>query len=539
MPNFPKIYTATADENGNAVLHIDDPGLYQVNASIDDGINTAITDTVFVDIQENRTTQSISLQFATISINTIQGNVITATNGTDSFTFTAESDDPTVVHVNLGNWTLSTTIEGETISTTISVNSYQAYYVSLPAHFVTRTMDFQANTSTLDTSEGAIEDLFPFVGRRRCNVADDGTINAWYGDANYTEDGSNGQVMVYQPKFWYKMTPITLDGTKIRKASWSIADGEIDGFKLHPAFYDEDGNEIDYILIGAFKACIYDTSASTYDKTDSVSHDYTVGTGDKLSSIADVKPVSGYKRSFTRSNCKITAENRGAGWHPNNIRVASLNQMMMIVEYGGNMQTLVGNGVVSLSAGSYNGSSITGSTYNIGNGTGRATLTYNSTSGTGSRTAYTTNGTTSPCYRGMEDPWGNIFEFIDGINMYGAQPYIATDYNWSESKSSDNYVSCGFTVATSNYISAFGYNETFDWLFIGAETSSSAYSNMIGDNQYASTSSGYYIAYLGGAWYDSYTTYAGAFYWYLSNTVSYSYRWIGARITYVPQYNRS
>lgn len=533
--SLPKIYTATADENGNAVLHIDDPGLYQVNASIDDGINTAISDTVFIDIQENHATQSISLPFAKISIRTIQGNVVTATNGTDSFTFTAASDDPTIVHVNLGNWTLSTTIEGETKSKTVSVQAYQAYSVSLlPVQFVTRTMDFQANTSTLDTSEGTIEDVLPFVGRRRCNVADDGTINAWYGDANYTEDGSNGQVMVYQPKFYYKTTPITLDGVKIRKASWSIADDEVEGFKLHPAFYDEDGNEVDYILIGAFKACIYDTSASAYDKTDSVTHDYTVGTGDKLSSIADVKPASGAGRSFTRANCKITAENRGAGWHPNNIRVVSLNQMMMIVEYGGNMQTLVGRGVVDFSSGSYNGSSITGSTYDIGNGTGRAAITYNSTSGTGYRTAYTEDGKTSVCYRGMEDPWGNMYEFIDGINMHANQPYIATDYNWSENKNTGNYVRCGFSASGSSYISAFGYNETFDWLFIGAETSGSD-SNMIGDYQNISTNSSYYVAYLGGPW--SYSSNAGAFYWYLNG--SGSARFEGARITYVPQTKRS
>jgi len=36
-----------------------------------------------------------------------------------------------------------------------------------------------------------------YGGRTRCNVADDGTINAFYGDNNYAEDGSNGQVMVY------------------------------------------------------------------------------------------------------------------------------------------------------------------------------------------------------------------------------------------------------------------------------------------------------------------------------------------------------
>jgi hypothetical protein len=36
-----------------------------------------------------------------------------------------------------------------------------------------------------------------YGGRVRCNVADDGTINAFYGEESYKDDGSNGQVMVY------------------------------------------------------------------------------------------------------------------------------------------------------------------------------------------------------------------------------------------------------------------------------------------------------------------------------------------------------
>jgi len=36
-----------------------------------------------------------------------------------------------------------------------------------------------------------------YGGRIRCNVADNGNILAFYGDSNYKEDGSNGQVMVY------------------------------------------------------------------------------------------------------------------------------------------------------------------------------------------------------------------------------------------------------------------------------------------------------------------------------------------------------
>jgi hypothetical protein len=31
-----------------------------------------------------------------------------------------------------------------------------------------------------------------YGGRKICNLANDGTINAWLGDNNYAEDGSNG-----------------------------------------------------------------------------------------------------------------------------------------------------------------------------------------------------------------------------------------------------------------------------------------------------------------------------------------------------------
>ena len=31
-----------------------------------------------------------------------------------------------------------------------------------------------------------------YGGRMRCNVADDGSINAFHGDSNYSENGSNG-----------------------------------------------------------------------------------------------------------------------------------------------------------------------------------------------------------------------------------------------------------------------------------------------------------------------------------------------------------
>ena len=55
------------------------------------------------------------------------------------------------------------------------------------------------------------DSILAFGGRRRCNLADNGTVNAYYGEPGYIEDGSNGQVMVEQPKFYYKVVPLKLE----------------------------------------------------------------------------------------------------------------------------------------------------------------------------------------------------------------------------------------------------------------------------------------------------------------------------------------
>ena len=71
---------------------------------------------------------------------------------------------------------------------------------------------FKRLAGAVGLSQGADFNKFTmYGGRRRCNVLDDGTITAYYGDEGYTEDGSNGQVMVFQPAFYYKVVPLKLE----------------------------------------------------------------------------------------------------------------------------------------------------------------------------------------------------------------------------------------------------------------------------------------------------------------------------------------
>lgn len=414
------------------------------------------------------------------------------------------------------------------------------------------TMDYKNKTCTRiagakNLTAGADFDKFSmYGGRKRCNVSDGGTINAYYGDEGYTEDGSNGQVMVYQPKFYYLVCPLEYDrqetgyGYHLRKANYYVSETQRAGFKLHPAFYDKNGNEVDYILMSAYEGCIYDTSANAYLKNDEQVMD---ASKDKFSSIAGTRPASGVSQNLTRPNIEQMAKNRGEGWHSLGIKTASMEQLLMIVEMGMmNLQTAIGQGVVNLpwSTGSDTTSSYagaTGSTASLGNGTGRATKT--TTYEGGKATDYTVDGKTSICYRGVENFWGNIWKFAYGVNIWGngkmagGMPYICSDFNYAEGKNTDNYEGAGFTVTKANgYISAMGYSTKYDWLFMASECLGNS-SLPVGDYTYITENlNGYRIALLGGNWNNG--SRAGGFYWSLINGVGNRNRNIGGRLVYVP-----
>ena len=408
---------------------------------------------------------------------------------------------------------------------------------------------FKRLAGAANLTKGSDFDKFTmFGGRKRCNVADDGSIVAWYGDADYKEDGSMGQVMVYQPKFYYLVCPVEYDpidtgiGYHLRKANYYVSEKPRAGFRLHPAFYDASGNEIDYFLTSAYEGSIYDASASAYLLND----EQVMNTGeDKFSSIAGARPASGSSQNLTRPNIEAMAQNRGTNWHGDLIKQVSAEQMLMLIEMGMmNLQTAIAQGIVSLpwTTGSDTTSSYaaaTGSTASLGNGTGRAekTTTYEG----GVAKEYTVDGKTSVCWRGKENFWGNIWKFVYGINIWGngkmggGQPYICSDFSFAESKNSGNYEPAGFTVTNANgYISAMGYSTACDWLFIASECLGNS-SLPVGDYTYITVNlNGYRIALLGGGWSSGGS--AGGFYWYLIYGVGVGGRDrdVGGRLVYIP-----
>jgi len=484
------------------------------------------------------------------------------------------------------------------------------------------------------------DSILAFGGRYRCNLTDEGVEVAKYGDTGYTETGALTQaitiegvtyaagtpvqVMVKQPKFYYKVVPLKLEkndaeeidrieftagassdgnititlngqnfnvavlasentataiatkvrnatfngwttggsgatvtftrnkkgvcaaptfnggttgvtanvartqvgyigkGFKLRKARYYVSMTKKAGFKVHPAFV-QNGVEREFIYLSAYEGSLYDVSASAYILDDSQVADFNT---DKLSSIANAKPISGLSQNLTRRNCGLLAENRGNGWYQQYAATIACSQLLFTIEYASmNTQSKIGAGVTNKTDdGATSMTELTGATTNLGNASGSVT---------------NTNGYNVVSYRGEENLWGNIWKFTDGMNVYcdasqGIHSLYIADNAFAESKNTDNYKDAGITLATKEgYVSAMAYNEEFDWLFVPAETLGDS-ALPVGDYFYqnVSSSTGYRIARLGGSWNSG--SYAGAFYWHVNYAPSNRYRTVGGRLVYVP-----
>ena len=69
-------------------------------------------------------------------------------------------------------------------------------------------------------------------------------------------------------------------------------------------------------------------------------------------------------------------------------------------------------------------------------------------------------------YRWIENPWGNVSEFIDGINVYGQSVYICTDPEIYTDDTDTNYPYSNIKLPTSGWIKGLGFSSVFPWAFI-------------------------------------------------------------------------
>ena len=411
--------------------------------------------------------------------------------------------------------------------------------------------DFAANTFTrlagaAGKNPGAdFDSIGAFGGRRRCNVTNEGAVTAYYGDAGYTETGKltkavtvDGteypvgypvQVMVEQPRFYYRVVPLVLEpvengrGCHLRKARYYVSDTPRAGFRLHPAFISN-GKEKQAVYLSAYEGCLWDASASAYIKDDAQVGDFNT---DMLSSIAGAKPASGVGvQNLSRSNARKLAENRGPGWEMAYAATLSVSQLLMVIEYASfHMQRAIGQGAVSKTDdGASNLAENTGATASLGNASGTAT---------------NSNNIQMVSYRGEENLWGNIMEMVDGMNILNPDPFTAgqsgqlfvADHGFKENTGDLPYQETGlYPVYGAGFISAFGYSPEFDWLFVASELKGNL--NFPVGDYFSSSDTGWRFPVVSGEWHRSNA--AGPFYMNLAFVYGRS-RNTNARLVYIPQ----
>jgi hypothetical protein len=138
----------------------------------------------------------------------------------------------------------------------------------------------------------------------------------------------------------------------------------------------------------------------------------------------------------------------------------------------------------------------------------------------------------SVSYRGIEDLWGNVWEFIDGINVKDGTPYIA-DHGFAINKYTEPYQA--YTDASVALPTAIGYISDFtydasngDWLLLPRSIVDSIDNTGIPDLY--DYDIGGKVVRVGGAFAQGNNV--GMFNWYVSG--NYGSQLIGARIQYKP-----
>lgn len=397
---------------------------------------------------------------------------------------------------------------------------------------------------------GADFDAEPmYGGRKRCKVDRNGSIQSFCGSEAYEADTEN-EVMVYQPKFYYRVDPIRMEAQKdgkgfhIRKAAYYVTAQPREGFRLHPAFCDEAGNELEYILLSAYEACYRDESENLFFNDNAHTCKDMDLEADTVHSLAGYKPISGCFKPLTRPAFEKLAQNLGKGWHGDTIKALSAQQFLMMIEFGSmDLQKEFTIGVTNFtSSGTRNNASFTGAT----NGSESCLAERTAIDIEGAVWLYGENGFTSFSYRGAENMYGDLFTFVDGVNIWGdgnlkgGVPYVASNYDFREMCREGNYQSAGFTLADAcGYWKAAGWGgEAFDWLILASETQE-MHDGSTGDYEYVTPGlDGFRLIRMGGDWHYEDKTGLFTMQCHLKSKFTpetFTSRGVGGRLIHVPE----
>lgn len=500
--------TAVHDGAGNDInsTYIKNVAINNTSLTLTKGNNT--TSTVAFKTDKNLTTSGMPADgkatgdlirsiYPTLTVNVASGSAVKVTRGTYSFSDTTDSTGKAKFTLPvLGQWNISASHSDNTTTASINIDApIKEYAVTLSyakifgvvweysksstaltritkANDPNRYVNTNITTSpspAVGTGSGSspFDNYMPWKGMDEYNIVKN-AIGAKRGESGFSR--SSNDVMVYIPEFYYKV----VDDSSHSRRYFYIANKATTGFKKHPGSGRYVGR--------------YNTISGNYSRTGS----------------------SPYV-AMTRATARSGARGKGDKWALYDYASWCAVWLLYIVEYADwNSQSKIGSGWTNGHSGSIASGGTDSMTYHTGRAPG-------------------SDGSTAVQYRHIENPWGNIFEWIDGINFHDNIAYVCTDISKYADDTSANYTNIGDKAQSNGYISATGYSSISPWSFYPTSTSGSE-TTYIPD--YADYGSGWRVLCVGGYW--DYGSAAGLFFFSALNASSNSSPGIGARLLFVP-----
>ena len=134
-----------------------------------------------------------------------------------------------------------------------------------------------------------------------------------------------------------------------------------------------------------------------------------------------------------------------------------------------------------------------------------------------------------PCvYRGIESPWGDVWQFVDGVNINERQVWVTENAeSYASNVFAHPYKQLGYVNHTADgYVSAMGYDANYPYAALPTAIAGGAANTFYSDCYYQTT--GQRIARVGGSW--AYGAGAGVSYWGLARSSGAASVSLGGRL---------
>lgn len=393
-----------------------------------------------------------------------------------------------------------------------------------PLAFCTRVFDAQGKS----VENNSFDTIFPWSEMRRCciSVNRDGISVIYENQKGFAPDGTAGNVMVEIPAFYVRRER---SGTE---ETWLISGEAHDGFVIHPWFVNEMGEPVSHRYYGAYEATVDMADSYVFSHSGSKPMQYgTEGGLNESSEFSALIAKAGYQRNhiyawsaiqylfcieyaslnsqsimngityspyFSGTTSYLKAENVGETTNTVKVRnlVRPLGSCFTFFNVGQSVCLGSEAGQVSdyrtivskITSPDYVYFTLDGEPFTVSDDL-YCYPTAQKTGMTDSNMVHTgiaegqNEKTASFKWRGIENPWGNIWELLDGIRISDGAYYITSPEYFSETEIiPEHWTKIGYaapmvtatdTVPT-NRIIRMGYDPDLPWLCL-PDTLSSSY----------------------------------------------------------------